>query len=276
MVSFKDAVNSVGNFLDKSDPLGQNQAPPDGFTLPDGFSADGNNLPTTRVPTHRNANYKRNIIHWFIPEFGVVRMYVNPNSIQYSHKKLITKERTKGGFTLQYWGEDLSTLAISGTTGSSGVEGINLLTEMYRAEQLAFDGFGLTIAASNSNNNPVANAVGSGLSNLLGGVGGTIANGLLGIDTNNGNMIPKNIISLAQSAFTVEMFYNGWVFRGFFENMNVTERADNFLWDYTINFTVTQRRGYRGNYFGWHRSATQGPSRYDTIHSFSGVVSGVI
>lgn len=272
MVSFKDAVNSVSDFLDKSDPLGQNQNPNDGFTLPDGFSADGNNLPTTRVPIKRNASFKRNIIHWFIPEFGVVKMYINPSSIQYSHKKLITKERTKGGFTLQYWGEDLSTLAIAGTTGSSGVEGINLLTEMYRAEQLAFDGFGLTIAASNSNNNPIANAVGSGINSLLGSSEGSITNTLLGIDTNNGNMIPKNIISLAQSAFTVEMYYNGWVFRGFFENMTVNERADNFLWDYTINFTVTQRRGYRGNYFGWHRSPKGGPSQYNTPYSFSGKV----
>ncbi|TKP54045.1 hypothetical protein DVY53_14385, partial [Enterococcus faecalis] len=99
----------------------------DGFLLPASVSADGNGLPYNHVSNNKPGQLKRNIITWFVPQFGIVRMYVNPNSISYNHKKLLSKDRTKGGFTLQYWGEDLTTINLSGTTGSSGIEGINLL-----------------------------------------------------------------------------------------------------------------------------------------------------
>ena len=93
-------------------------------------------------------------------------MYVNPAAITYSHKKLISKDRTKGGYTLQYWGEELSSLNISGTTGAAGVEGINVLYEIYRAEQYAFDGTGLSLAANNA-------ATPNLISSLLGTTGDT-------------------------------------------------------------------------------------------------------
>ena len=65
------------------------------------------------------------------------------------------------------------------------------------------------------------------------------------------------------------MYYNGIVYRGYFTGMTVNERADNFLLDYTLNFTVTQTRGYRTNYFPWAKSATNGPSAYGTPNSFN-------
>ena len=69
------------------------------------------------------------------------------------------------------------------------------------------------------------------------------------------------------------MYYNGWVYRGFFENMTINERADNFLMEYQMTFTVTQRRGYRMNYFPWSKSASNGPSQYTSPYSFSGNVT---
>lgn len=60
--------------------------------------------------------------------------------------------------------------------------------------------------------------------------------------------------SLAQYAFTVEMYYAGVVYRGYFKTMNITESADNFNFTYQITFTATQKRGYRINNFGWQRS----------------------
>jgi hypothetical protein len=71
------------------------------------------------------------------------------------------------------------------------------------------------------------------------------------------------------------MYYDGWVFRGYFQDMTVTESADNFLLSYDINFVVTQRRGYRGNYMPWHRSPKHGPSSWTTPHSHSGVNVGL-
>lgn len=292
-VTLNDLTNVVDQaqqaINNKNNPLNQNaqqQFKSDGFLLPATFSADGTGLPFSKVPASKDAQLKRNIMTWFIPEFGIVRMYVNPSRIQYVHKKLISRDRTKGGYTLQYWGEELDVLNISGTTGSSGIEGINVLYEIYRAEQYAFDGVGLTLAANNAsadiaNNlvNGLGGALGGAINGLFGGdpssptaaAGGAgLLGGILGLDSPNNTLSAKNIPSLAQLAFTVEMYYNGWAYRGYFDNMNVTESADNFLMQYDMTFIATQRRGYRVNYFPWTRSAKDGPSQYTTPNALSG------
>lgn len=236
----------------------------DGFSIPPVYAADGNGLPFLKVKDNKDATFKRNNVVWFVPNFGTVRMYINPNSISYSFKKIIGKDKTKGGYVLQYWGEDLTTLNITGTTGSSGVEGINALYEVYRAEQYAFDGAALIIAAGNSAQNSAANAVAGAIGGLVGNdtLGSSIFSSLTGGQLG----VPSSITNLAELAFTVEMYYDGWVFRGFFESMTITEKTD-LLFDYTISFAVTQRRGYRDNYLPWQRSPKQGPSDWGTPHS---------
>ena len=287
-----NAANQIVNSGNNQTPLTQNQQQlflSDGFQVPATFQADGNGLPYTKVPSYKQGTLHRNIITWYVPQFGTVRMFVNPAAISYAHKKLITKDRTKGGYTLQYWGEELTTLNISGTTGSSGIEGINALYEVYRAEQYAFDAVGLTLAANNASAdvaNNIIGGVGASLGNqvnqLFGGApnsptaaagGAGLLGGILGLDSPNNNLSAKNIPSLGQLAFTVEMYYGGWVYRGFFENMTVNERADNFLLEYQMTFTATQIRGYRLNYFPWTRSSNNGPSQYASPQSFSGNVS---
>jgi hypothetical protein len=285
MASFLDNLNNDVNDLNNltgSLSQSQNQTndfTANGFIVPPIPNGDGTGLPSSKVPDYRVAEFRRDIIHWFVPEFGVVRMYVNPYNIQYQHKKLINKDRTKGGYILQYWGEDLTILTLSGTTGSSGIEGINVLYEIYRAEQLAFDAVGLSLAADNAAigatnqivsgiGDAVGSAIGSSIGGSFGGsvgglLGAGIAQGIFGTD-NFTSLAPRNITSLAQMAFGIEMFYSGWVYRGYFENMNITERADSVgLFEYTINFTTTQRRGYRFNSYPWQRSATSGPSNND-------------
>lgn len=279
-------INTAQQFLNgKNNPLSdsqRNQFKSDGFGLPANFSADGNGLPYSKVPSYVTGQLKRNIITWFVPEFGIVRMFVNPNSISYVNKKLISKDRTKGGYTLQYWGEELTTINISGTTGSSGIEGINMLEEIYRGEQYAFDSLGLSLDANNAAAdlaNNLVNGVGGALGSSIGGLfgvdnetsaasGAGILGGILGLNSPNNNLSTRNIPSLAQLAFSVEMFYDGCVYRGFFDNMTVNERAENFLWEYQMNFVVTQKRGYRTNYFPFHKSPNNGPSQYNTPNSF--------
>lgn len=281
MATFLDntikTIDSAQQALNNNTPFNTSNFKSDGFAIPASYSADGNGLPFSKVPSNKEAQLKRNIITWFVPEFGIVRMYVNPSSISYAHKKLITPERTKGGYTLQYWGEQLTTLSISGTTGSAGIEGINALYEIYRAEQYAFDSVSLTLAANNASadiSNNLTQASASLVTQALGnGVGGTLVGGVLGLDSPVNNITPKNIPTMAQLAFTVEMYYGGWVYRGFFENITINERADNFLMEYNITFTATQKRGYRVNRFGWERSATDGPSQYATPNAFSGNVT---
>jgi hypothetical protein len=275
---FINGINSVQSAINGNVPLTQTQQDQfksDGFLLPATFSADGTGLPSSKIPSYRDAIFRRNIITWFVPNFGIVSMYINPAHISYEHRKLITKDRTKGGFTLQYWGEELDVLNISGTTGASGIEGINVLEEIYRAEQYAFDATGLVIASNNATTD-LSNTL-TGLGGAIGGsvggaVGGAVGS-LLGIASPNSNLAVQNVPSMAQSAFTVEMYYNGWVFRGYFDNMTVNEKANDFLIDYQIRFIVTQRRGYRLNNFPWSKSAIDGSSQHTTPSSFSGQIN---
>ena len=239
----------------------------EGFVVSETPNADGIGLPSSKIPENRHpAVQRRRIMHWFVPEFGVVKMYVNPQTITYAFKKLINKSLTKGGYVLQYWGEELPTLTINGVTGSSGVEGLNVLHEVYRAEQYAFDALGLTLAA-NSNVSGVQNLLDTagdaifGAGSIGGDIASAVTGGLLGADPTAGLPVPQNIPTLASLAFGVEMFYDGWVFRGYFESMSFTEAANDLgNFNYTLNFAVTQRRGYRVNYMPWHRSAVDGPS----------------
>jgi hypothetical protein len=280
--SLDSALNGVSNAigtLNGSNPLTQSNLASfesNGFLVASTPSADGNGLPFTKIPSTITGQLSRNIITWFVPQFGTVRMFINPQNISYIHKKLITKERTKGGYTLQYWGEDLSQLTINGTTGSSGIEGINMLYEIYRAEQYAFDAVGLTLAANNASAdvaNNLVQGIGGALGQLIGGQSTTSAaggagllGGILGLDSPNNNLSARNLPSLASLAFAVEMYYNGWVYRGYFENMTINERADNFLLDYSMTFTVTEKRGYRTNYFPWSNSPVPGPTSVQAFY----------
>lgn len=268
--------SSAAASLNASNPLTVSSS---GFNASSTPSADGNGLPYTKITPEVDSVITRNIITWFVPQFGTVRMFINPQGITYNHKKAISRDRTKGGFTLQYWGEDLSTLKISGHTGSSGIEGINMLYEIYRAEQLSFDAVGLSLAGNNAAadlSNNLSVGIGGALGQTIGGSNltapssGGILGGILGMDSPNSMLSPRNIPSLASLAFGVEMYYNGWVYRGYFEDMTVTESAEDFLLKYDINFTVTQRRGYRTNYFPWQKNPANGPSSPTIPYSFDG------
>ena len=246
-----------------------------GFVTVPTPNGGNNTLPSSNVQDWNPAFAQRNIISWFVPEYGVVKMYVNPRSITYANKKLIKRDRTKGGYTLQYWGEELTELRLQGSTGSSGIEGINVLYEIYRAEQLAFDTIGQALIANSSSNGTTSQMLGgisaaiaaaSG-SAVAGGLSGSVS-GVLGAALALGgvpsNLAPRQITSLATLAFAVEMYYAGWVYRGFFQDMTVEESADHLgTMDYTISFTATQRRGYRLNTLPWQRSAIDGPSNND-------------
>jgi len=241
-----------------------------------GYSSSITGLPSSKVPSQQPGAATRNIAHWFVPEVGVVNMYLNPQSIAYNLKKLITNERTKGGYIVQYWGEELTTLALRGHTGSSGVEGLNVLYEIYRAEQYLFDPIALTMAASSSLNG-LNSTIDATLGNL-GGLQSAVSNstsGLLQVDPASQNILPRNVPSLASIALGMELYWSGWVFRGYFTGFNFTESAERLgLFEYDIAFTVTQRRGYRTNFLPWQHSAINGPSDWATNPlSFSGLAT---
>jgi len=229
-----------------------------------------NPLPYANVQSNRGWTLKRNIIHWYVPQIGIIKMYINPQAINFTDTKIITQEKTKGGYSISYFGEELTNIQITGNTGSSGIEGINVLHEIYRAEQYLFDQ-NATLINSVNNQSPVSTMT-SYLGQQLGGnVGGDIANAVNNISGINDPMNmtqlnPRTMTTLADIAFGVELYYSGWIYRGYFKNMTISETAE-FLIGYTISFIATGKRGYRTNIHPFQHSP-DGPSNYDSSYSY--------
>ncbi len=217
------------------------------------------------IPTSRTEYGKRKMLKWLAPERGIIDMYINPQNIRIQEQKLIKSERSKGGFIIQYWGEDLTSITIDGHTGSSGIEGINVLRDIYRAEQGAFDVIALEELAKYQNEDEEF------LRALLPGIGQIedFIEGLADGTQGTGLAIPKPTLGFYAS--TVEMYWMGEVYRGFFENFSVTESTSKLgVFDYSISFKATQRRGIRRNYLPWHHNAVSGPSDHQSIpYTFS-------
>lgn len=213
------------------------------------------------IQNNRPAVSTRQIIHWLLPEGPIVQMYINPQNISYNYKKTISSQRTKGGYALQYWGPELTILNISGTTGTSGIEGINVLYDIYNNEQIAFDPFALFLSAKLNQERQTqglfaADSAFNESADFIGSLLGT-----------NESLLPQGVTqapSLASLAFTVEMYWSGEVYRGYFTDFTIKESVDQLgLFNYDINFTVTQKRGFRHNFLAWQRDPTKGPSNSD-------------
>lgn len=222
-------------------------------------------LPTRQgqLKSNRSAKSNRKLMHWLVPDGPVVQMYINPQNVNYGYKKIINSARTKGGYLLQYWGPDLISLSIQGSTGTSGIEGINVLKDVYENEQLAFDPVALAFAAKRNKEVTASNFGGFDehlFSNLE---SGTFLQDIFN-NSKRLNLPSSSGPTLASLAFQVELYWSGEVYRGFFESFNIEEKANNLgIFDYTIQFKATQRRGFRENFLAWHRSPTGGPSHTD-------------
>jgi hypothetical protein len=208
----------------------------------------------SQIPSNRLAKNTRHIMKWIIPEQPVVEMYINPQNIQIQDEKLITEQRTKGGYTLQYWGENIKNISLSGTTGTSGVEGLNVLYDVYRNEQLMFDPYALTLESEYQKQEQ------DNFDSLLGiNIEGSLSDIANFLDSSNKNNTVSSSSrakpTLASLAFSVEMYWMGEIYRGYFKSMSATEGVDSLgLFSYNINFRALQKRGFRTNFLAWHKS----------------------
>ena len=205
----------------------------------------------------------------------VIPLYINPQQVVVTEAKLVKDELTKGGFMIQYWGEDLTRIDVSGVTGSGGIEAINILRDVYRNEITQFKKILLKRSYNFSqemsaefNNDSVASAV-SGIVNLIDNISNnsatSIANGTLSIVDVLSQAFkgaapdqPKQIElmpSLAAFALSVDMYFQGVKYRGYFTNFNYTENAQQpGLFEYSFNFKVLRKYGTRKNFMPWHRN----------------------
>lgn len=278
-----NAASSLGSFNNNLTNLAGTLSNTLGGATPPTVSGLGTRQ--SQVPPNRDGKSKRQVLRWLVPEQPLVEMYINPQKIDISYKKSTKTQRTKGGFVGQYWGEELIEVNIGGTTGTSGIEGINVLLDVYRNEQLMFDPYALFLQAERERAEQInfdSLLSGSGTS----GFGGTILGAISALQTSplEGALTSRivnsrNRPSLANMAFTVEMYWSGEVYRGFFDNFTVTETAENIgLFDYNIKFIATQKRGFRTNFFAWHKHPSYGQSNSDNNglppHSFTRLSHG--
>lgn len=268
LTDISEGANKIANGLAAAGGVPDDQF---GFAARIPPTSSGASTRQGRVQPNIDAVTRRKIMRWLVPEQPVVEMYINPQSVDYQYKKTITPVRVKGGYVLQYWGEELTGLGINGTTGTSGIEGINVLMDVYRNEQLMFDPYALFLQAERDraeqenfdgivfgeggpfgdSNSPILNA-------LLGTSGEDIVN-----DSTSNIINSRNKPTLASMAFTVEMYWDGEVYRGYFDNFTFHEKADSLgLFTYDFNFKVTQKRGFRHNFLAWHKHPSYGPSNW--------------
>lgn len=183
------------------------------------------------------------IMTWRLPNGSSVQMYINPENFIVSESKQITQARTKGGFVVQYWGDNLAKITLSGTTGSSGVKGIQVLRDIYRAENHAFE-----LVAATQMEELIDLSLESSIDNSS--VSQSVFNAAQQIRDRMFILRP----TLASLALSVMLFYQGIQYRGFFTTFTMTESISKLgLFDYNLEFMVTEIRGFRKNFMAWHK-----------------------
>lgn len=215
----------------------------------------------------------RELVTWKTPHLGYIQMYINPQQIKIISSKIIQNVRTKGGFVIQYGGENLDQISISGTTASAGMEGINILQSIYRSEQLAFEGIAAALEEQLSNVQ-LDQAIGSVLTQFGASGSATGNNFLFGqnvlqITSQLFNGLNRPRPTLASLASNVDMFFQGVLYRGYFKGFNVTESAQKPGWfEYDIEFIAYARQGSRHNFMPWHKQP-EGPAGPSNPYSFT-------
>ena len=218
---------------------------------------------------------KSDLVYW-----DKKKLYVNPQSISISKNKIIKDALTKGGYTAQYWGEGLVDISVNGHTGSSGIEGINVLDKIYRHEQLHFpkiiqerdrrlaqEALNESIEASQNVDRSPGIAVLQAADAIL--TGGAIADAARGIKstvdvfsdilTNGGSEYTPATIpampTLGAFATNVQIYYDGVFYRGYFTNFKFDESATEPGWfNYSFSFKCFKMNGIRKNFMPWHRN----------------------
>src|SRR5690606_22889720 len=132
-----------------------------------------------------------------------------------------------------------------------------------RGEQVAFDPFALALSAALDRTQANSSLLGDS-GPILGNFVSDLGNDILSLTANaieSGSTNPtRPTPTLASLAFSVEMYWSGWTYRGYFTDFTLTESVQKLgMFDYSMTFVATQRRGFRSNFLAWHRSPVSGP-----------------
>jgi hypothetical protein len=207
-----------------------------------------------------------------------VPMYINPQSVDIKESKLIQHTLTKGGYMVQYWGEELPTMTVSGTTGSGGIEAINILRDIYRHEQLIMrkilkeraEKFGANTIQTFEDSSSATAAAGlleavdqlfqGGVSDIIDGTQSfldSVVDAFNGVSSSAESDKFAIVPTLASFAVSIDIFFQGVKYRGFFKSFSSREVAESpGIFNYDFVFMITRKTGRRNNFMPWHRSPT--------------------
>lgn len=224
----------------------------------------------------------------------VIPLYINPQNIQISYSKNISETQTIGGYIIQYWGDKITKLTIAGTTGSGGIEAINILHNIYKSEQTQFKkvllqrqrdlAFKIQEEQSAAQNAATGTSLSALDQVLFNGAFSNLANGVSETmdffrDAIAGNDVSKSspvrlLPTLSAFAVSLDMHYQGKVYRGYVESMSVTENAQSpGHFDYSIQYSSLKEFGERKNFMPWHtnpRDSSGNPKKKPTVGSSLG------
>lgn len=230
---------------------------------------------------------RRNTMKFLIPisVFGIrsetlagrrtVPCYISPTQFNIDEKKLITETFTKGGYMVEYWGEELPTITGGGTTGSGGIEAIEILRAVYRNEQIQMEQLllerarrieedaGTTLQDSSSATaqagivSALDSLFGNGFSEIINGTQSVIDE-ITAIFGDSPEDVPDPVTlvpSTAAFAVSVDLYMQGFKYRGYFTDFRTSESGESpGLFDYNFTFKVLRRTGRRPNFMPWHRN----------------------
>jgi len=183
--------------------------------------------------------WSRQPMMWELYDGTMIEMYVNPQNVSIQASKKITYNRTKGGFMVQYWGDDLLSVTINGTTGSSGIEGIELLYDLYQSELLP------------PSRLDELRGIGKG-SGYLSSVPGVNP----GRNPNDEDELRRvRRTDLVTRATQVVLWYGSKRYYGFFTSFTIQEAASTpGEYTYSLTYVVWKTVGRDNNYMPWHRN----------------------
>src|SRR5690606_22356633 len=161
------------------------------------------------------------------------------------------------------------------STGSGGVEAIEIPRKVYRNEQIQMDQVlrelareaaeAARTALHDTSSSTTSAGIISALDSLFGNGFSEIIDGTKSVseeitsifeDSVEENTNPVTFIpSLGAFAVAVDLYLQGLKYRGYFADFRVTESAESpGLFDYSFTFKVLRRSGKRSNFMPWHRN----------------------
>lgn len=230
---------------------------------------------------------KREVLKFLIPVsiFGiqsetlsgrqVIPLYISPTTFNIEENKIIIETLTKGGYLVEYWGEKLPVISASGTTGSGGIEAIEILRSVYRNEQIQMYNLlqqrGTELSefapAALRNTNAASTQAGlvsffdsltrNGISEIINGTQSVIDE-IVDIfeEPIEENPEPVTLIpNLGTFAVAVDLYLQGFKYRGYFKSFRISETGESpGIFNYDFTFSVLRRSGERKNFMPWHRN----------------------